>query len=719
MTFKRKKENTTIKETRQDVNRRLTLIVATVLVIVLGLIAYFGISGCIGINQQNYLYIKSVAKEESVAIDNEFDAALKNIEGYAMAMSEGLDVEKYREYMPFDRGIYIEADSGDADKFKDLDFVKMGLQGKSGTEIDFDKKLCDEVSLIFYAPVVQGDRVEGVLVGQYLQESMATQLQTDCYGTEAVSFLTTSDGNIVFSSKGAEEYIGTNLFTQYYKTAEIVSTSLDELTREEKTFIKLANAMYNGGNFGYTIREKARYETTYVVSLNHEKLSIAKTFPGSVSFAMISRQLGIVFVMMLVLIFITVIFVVPLIKRYSKYQQMQLAASQAEAANEAKSDFLSRMSHDMRTPLNGILGMTDIAIRHIEDTGRTKDCLEKIKSSGNYLLNLVNEVLDLNSISSGRIELKESVVYIPKIQEEERIMVSNFLAGKQLEITYKNMLIHECVIADATALKKISLNLLSNAIKYTPAGGTITVSYWEEKNDELPDSEYRWFYISVEDSGIGMSEGFMEKMFNPYEREEDVRVSKTQGTGLGLPIVKALAEKMQGNITVKSEEGKGSTFTVRLLLKLAGSSEAGKPEVQETSLEEIDCTGLRCLLVEDNELNLEIAKELLLLSSITIETAKNGEEALDMFCSKPEEYYNIIFMDVQMPVMDGYTATRKIRNTKRNDAGIIPIIAMTANAYEKDVSEAFDAGMNDHLAKPVEQKKLAAVLCRYLGVRSK
>ena len=736
--------------------RRLTFIFALAVIIMLALIGYFGVSGCVSINQRNYSYIKSVAEEEVTCLEAEFDDALTIIRSDALCKQKGLDFSDIGDdYMIFDAETYIEAGSFDAVAYENMDFIKLGMQGKSGVEIDFDKVLSDEVSLLFYAPVMDGDKVLGVYVGQFYQENMQEMLLTECYGEQATSFLTDAGGNIIFASEDAEDYVGHNLFTDYYAGQTLVETSLDDITDDEMTFENLKNVMYNGADFGYTAEVNDEYEITYVASLYNDQFAVVKIFPPTVSTAMVYKQTSIALAMAIILTLVAICIGIPLVRRYNRYQEMEIESTQAEAANEAKSDFLSKMSHDMRTPLNGILGMTDIALRNIGDADKTEDCLRKIKSSGHYLLNLVNEVLDLHTVEAGGMELNEAVIYVPDMQADEYTMIANYSQGRDLIVNYDNRLEHQYVIADVMALQKIAMNLVSNAVKYTPDGGEINVSCWEEEittestkyaSDPnrlvgmLADPMYRCFSFCVADNGIGMKKEFMEKMFTPYEREEDVRTSKTQGTGLGLPIVKALAEMMGGCVLVESELGKGSTFTVKLFLRAAddeqiaeavasgrisgetgGNGSAGTHTTpkKKIGLDDIDCSGRRCLIVEDNELNLEIAKSLIMLTGMAVDTAMNGQEALDIFREKPDWYYDMIFMDIQMPIMDGYDATRNIRALHKYDAQTIPIVAMTANAYEKDVQSALDAGMNDHIAKPVEQEKLAAVICKYLEVSPK
>ncbi len=702
------------KRSDRETIRRSKLIVLLIFFVMVGFVIYLGVTRSIEANQENFSYIKSMTKEEAVAMDNTIDSALKDIQGYAKVKSAGTDISEYADYMTFDQQLYIEAGSEDATLFASQDFVKMGMQGKSGVEVSFDDEIPGGSAMSFYAPVMQSDKVAGVLVGMLSQERMAKALQTECYGATATTFLVTSAGDIVFATSGYEDHIGTNLLTQYHAEDSLYSTSLDRLTHKYETFDNLANVLFNRADFGFTCKKDGLFETSYVESLDHDGFAVVETFPPSVTRDMVYSQLRLSLTMAIVVGLFVLLVLGRLMQKNASYQQMKVSAMQAEAANTAKSEFLSKMSHDMRTPLNGILGMVDIASRNSDDPEKTEDCLRKIKSSSHYLLNLVNEVLDLDTVEAGKIELNETEMYIPDLVEDGRMIVTNLVSGKNLALTVDNRLEHANIVADEMALQKISLNLLSNAVKYTPSGGTIHLSFWDEPDD---DPERRRFFMRVQDNGIGMSEDFMERMFTPYEREEDVRISKTQGTGLGLPIAKALIDAMGGTIDVQSEVGEGSTFTVMLPLRLSTESGSARPSEPRLEMDQIDCSGYRCLLVEDNELNLEIASEILGLSGIEVETASDGREAVEKFDASPLGYYDIVFMDIQMPVLDGYAATRQIRRLRRSDVDEVPIVAMTANAYEKDVADALAAGMNGHLAKPVEQSKLAAVLCEYLEVK--
>lgn len=528
-------------------------------------------------------------------------------------------------------------------------------------------------------------------------------------------------------------------------------------------------------------------------------------------------------------------------------QTLQEAFDAANKANSAKSDFLSRMSHDIRTPMNGIIGMTAIASAHLDDKDRVSDALTKIASASRHLLGLINEVLDMSKIESGKINLKEEEFNLSDLLNNMLVMVQPQIKqhNHNLQVHVKDIQ-HEDVIGDSLRIQQVFVNIMSNAVKYTPDHGHICVEVSEKPYNK---HQYGCYEFVFEDDGIGMSEEFVRHIFEPFSRAEDDRTSKIQGTGLGMAITRNIVKMMNGEINVESEEGRGSKFTITMFLKLQNKQEYETEDLKGLSvliadddqlsceatcdiLEELgmecewvlsgeeaakrvedahrenrdyfavildwqmpgmngvqttkamkrvvgehmpvvilsaydwsdiemdaraagvdsflskpvlkngfiklfrklkngdddtetspelgevsDCQypGRRILLVEDNELNREIATEVLGMTGMEIEEAENGKIAVDKFSASEPGYYDVIFMDIQMPVVNGYDATAAIRSLKRPDARRVPIIAMTANAFVEDVEAAKNAGMNEHLSKPLDFDKLAAVLNKYLG----
>ena len=518
---------------------------------------------------------------------------------------------------------------------------------------------------------------------------------------------------------------------------------------------------------------------------------------------------------------------------------LQEALQSATAANRAKSDFLSRMSHDVRTPINAIVGMTAIAGLHMNDQNRIADCLKKITISSKLLLNLINEVLDMSKLESGKIMLTEETFKLDELLESLFIMVQSAFEAKKQKLVIHSKVKHECLIGDVQRIQQALLNMLTNAIKYTPNKGLIQISV-EEKPSVY--NGYGQFEIAVTDNGIGMKPEFLSKVFEPFERSDDKAIRNIQGTGLGMAISRHIAQMMNGDILVESEYGKGSKFTMRFHVKLGGMDEydnnllidlpvlvvddddvsceiacenrqelgmkpewvlSGQDAVQkvsdgnkyfaiiidlmmpnmngiETTYKIRECVGpdvpiiiisaydysdyeiealkvgvngfickpimksklfllmkkfatnkkeeeevtivpsivasfpgKRILVVEDNDLNREIAYELLQETGAEIETASDGLEAVNKVSASPEGYYDFIIMDIQMPVMDGLEATRQIRLLDRQDTKDLPIVAMSANAFAEDVRLSLEAGMNEHIAKPIEIDRLYSIMAKW------
>ena len=399
-------------------------------------------------------------------------------------------------------------------------------------------------------------------------------------------------------------------------------------------------------------------------------------------------------------------------------QALEEAYAAANRANQAKSEFLSRMSHDIRTPMNAILGMAAVAEHNLDNRDKLKDCLLKIHTSGDHLLELINAVLDMSKIESGSVCLVENPFSLSGMMEEVAQIIQTDIGqkGQHLFVRLEG-LVHDAVHGDMVRVKEILLNLLSNAVKYTPENGTIKVSLEEKLSSR---SGVGCFEFIVEDDGIGMTQAFQEKMFTPFERAEDERVSQTQGTGLGLPITLNLVQMMNGTIQVESHLNKGTRFVVTIYLKLVMDQDKTHSQDREPPVKAPRAfrPGTRILLAEDNELNREIVKELLSLCGLEITCAANGREAVELFEENPPGTFGLILMDIQMPVLDGYGATMAIRrmgaDQRRPDGAGIPIIALTANAFADDAYKAKQAGMNEHVTKPLDLDRLLETMHRWM-----
>ena len=386
---------------------------------------------------------------------------------------------------------------------------------------------------------------------------------------------------------------------------------------------------------------------------------------------------------------------------------LQKKTQDAEAAVRAKSEFLSHMSHDIRTPINGMMGMLDIAQSHLNNPEKMDLCLSKMRGAADQLLSLINDVLDMSKIETGSIQLVEEPFDMIRLLNGKLAVQEIIDSEKSLTIEQdiEGAIEHPCVCGSPNYVRSILVNIISNAIKYTNPGGDIFVSARELSCD----GEYVKFEFIVSDTGIGMSEEFAEHIFEPFTQEHAENRSSYQGTGLGMSIVKNLINKMKGTITLETKQGEGSTFTITLPVKLdTVCFEETETEEEETSIE-----GMKILLVEDNDLNLEVAQYILEDAGAEIIVARNGLESVELFEQSESDSFDVILMDVMMPVMDGLTATKRIRKLKRKDARTVPVIAMTANVFNEDIIAAKEAGMNEHIAKPLDFDKLIHTLAKY------
>ena len=390
--------------------------------------------------------------------------------------------------------------------------------------------------------------------------------------------------------------------------------------------------------------------------------------------------------------------------------KLQIAVENAESANRAKSTFLFNMSHDIRTPMNAIIGYAELAARHSDEPAKLEKYMENIQVCGQNLLMLLNNVLDLARIENDKTEMEYSVSDVEKDFRNCIAMFQNQADSKGQTLTVTTHLLHPYVYADVPHLTEVCTNLVSNAVKYTGAGGTIRCGVTQK-----PGEKKGWCdtVVTVADNGIGMSQEFQKHIFEPFERERTSTVSKVEGSGIGMGIVKKLVGLMGGTVEVESKIGVGSTFTVTIPCRIASEEEAQAKRAADPADRE-SLRGTRILLTEDNDLNAEIATELLQEEGCTVDRAKDGVECVDMLEKAANGTYQMILMDVQMPVMNGYDATKKIRRMDDPQKANIPIVAMTANAFSEDKQVALDAGMNDHIAKPINMSVLVPTLRKYL-----
>ena len=401
-------------------------------------------------------------------------------------------------------------------------------------------------------------------------------------------------------------------------------------------------------------------------------------------------------------------------RRYREYiheKELEKAAEEARIASEAKTRFLFNMSHDIRTPMNAIIGFSDLLEKHIDDRVKVTEYIEKIKASSSFLLSLINYVLEMARIESGEAELKTEVGCFKNLVNSLQAVFEPEIKKKNLKYSCILNSDHPYVVCDPTKVREILLNIISNSIKYTPAGGSITVDISEFHHSK---DGYTFFKIVVADTGIGMSEEYLPHIFEEFTRERTSTESHVTGTGLGLPIVKSLVDLMGGTINVESKIGQGTRTTIVLSFPAATEEQIQTKQSGQSGKKFSSLKGKRILLAEDNALNAEIAMELLKENGLEAEHVQDGVECVKILKKKPEGYYDLILMDIQMPHMDGYEATKAIR-TLDDSKSRIPIVAMTANAFEEDRQKAFEVGMNGHIAKPIDINILFSTLSEVLG----
>ncbi len=410
---------------------------------------------------------------------------------------------------------------------------------------------------------------------------------------------------------------------------------------------------------------------------------------------------------------IALVIIKDITEQLAKQNLLLSALQQAQMAKIARNTFLSNMSHDIRTPLNAIIGYTDLARDHKEDLGRVENYMDKIQVSSEQLLTILNESLEVTRMESGKVSLIERKCHLADLLED---VESTFRIGIQEKgirfYVDKDEVRHFSVVVDYIRLKEILCQLVDNAMKYTKPGGMISLTL---KESDIAVNGYAKYQFLVKDDGIGISEEFQTSLFEPFKRANNTTASGIPGTGLGLTVVKGLVDIMGGEISVESKPGEGCCFTVSLLMKLQKKQQEDHPgDGENNSIDPVSLKGKRILVVEDNEINREIVEEVLKSEGLLVETAKNGKEAVEKVWESKPGYYSLILMDIQMPVMDGYEATKAIRKLEDKELADIPIVALSANAFAEDYQHSLDVGMNAHIPKPIDRIKLRELLQRLI-----
>lgn len=691
-------------------NRRI-LPILTVIIAVLSILSIvtFALRNRKNISLNNQEYLLENTRQMALLVDNSLEKGLANIQvlsqlvGGLTASSE-VDISLLQSIIGDNIFDFIEfADmegknhniTGDVSEAGDRQYYLDSMQGNSGVELIFNSRATNQTILAFYSPVYYQGEIIGSLIGVYEESRHLTQLLTmDMFGCEAEAYLCNEDGFIISSNQDvdttAELSIETVLGPRVSKDAGVTGLTYSD----EKTVVPL-----EGNRTG-----------ACMAGLKHSDWYVIQIFPNEANEMMIAKanRIGMESAACTVTLLAILLILTYLILSKAN-QETQKALVKAETASRAKTDFLFSMSHDIRTPINAIIGFLHLLAERQDDPEKRKEYIPKIESASELLLSIINNVLEMSKLEGGADVVEETVWSAGQMVDAPCSLISPQMSEKRITLKTAIDVQHPFVWCDRAKVQEIYLNLLNNAYKYTPDGGVVSMRLTEIPSDT---EGMACFKTEIADTGIGIEKEFMPHLFEAFAREQDTTHSKIVGAGLGLAIVKCLTELMGGSVTVESEAGKGSKFTVILSYRIASESEIQDFQTEASAL--ADFSGKRILLAEDNELNAEIAIELLSEMGLTVEWARDGDICAAMVEQAEAAYYDLILMDVQMPNMNGYQATEAIRGMEDPAKAGIPIVAMTANAFEEDKRNAYASGMDAHLAKPLDIAKLKETLADFL-----
>ena len=548
---------------------------------------------------------------------------------------------------------------------------------------------------------------------------------TESYGGHAATYIINRNGTLAYYDADNEDILGVrNVFKALREGTYSGSKDFATMRQQLNNYgIATASVLLKDNEYYYCLAKMAEYDMTIMLLVPAEYVAVS-----TMTMLQSALRIQVVFTVLLLGLVLLALISIVRAERSSKMIKIEKETNQklnklrvaaedalkvAESASKAKSTFLSNMSHDIRTPMNAIIGFATLALDDIRDGKKVQDYLSKILSSSKHLLGLINDILDMSRIESGKVVLEEQETdLVTTLQELQSIMEGQAKERKlKLHVDYSNLRDRH-VYCDKTRLNQVMFNLLANAVKFTSEGGSIWLTMSQlEPTYEVEDRAI--YEIRVKDTGIGMDKAFIKHIFEPFERERTSTVSKIQGTGLGMAITKNIVDMMGGTIEVESQKGVGTEFIIRLELRLQAEAGAANEEgaKQHSHAEGVaEFAGKRLLLAEDNELNREIACMLLSKYGFVIDTAENGQEAVDLVAASAPGYYDLVLMDIQMPVMDGHEATRKIRSLENKVLAKVPVVAMTANAFDEDRKAAKECGMNGFISKPINMQELVQAL---------
>ena len=545
---------------------------------------------------------------------------------------------------------------------------------------------------------------------------------TESYGGHAATYIINKNGTLAYYDANNDDFIGArNMYKALAEGSYLGGKDFAKVKQElDDKGIATANVMFKDKEYFYCLNTLKDYNMTVMLMLPAEFVAVS-------TMSMLQSSLMVQVVFTVILLGLSALALISFVRAQRNSERIKLerqtnqqlnklrmaaedALHVAESANKAKSTFLSNMSHDIRTPMNAIIGFTTLALSSITEQEKVKDYLGKILSSSNHLLSLINDILDMSRIESGKVVLEEQETNLAVLADElEHLLSEQAKAqGLELKVDYSKLRDRD-VFCDKTRLNQVLLNLLSNAVKFTPAGGHVSFTLTQLEQLSPGKGVYE---IRVKDDGIGMTAEFAKRVFEPFERERTSTVSKIQGTGLGMAIAKNIIDMMGGTIDLHTKKGEGTEFVLRLELVLQTQPKPVEAKQQELLPESSteSFAGKRLLLVEDNELNREIACMILCKYGFELETAENGQEAVEMVAAAAPGYYDLVLMDIQMPIMDGHEATRRIRALENPELAKVPIVAMTANAFDEDRRAAKDCGMNGFISKPINMQEVIQAL---------
>ena len=548
---------------------------------------------------------------------------------------------------------------------------------------------------------------------------------TESYGGHAATYIINRNGTLAYYDADNEDILGVrNVFKALREGTYAGSKDFATMRQQLNNYgIATASVLLKDNEYYYCLAKMAEYDMTIMLLVPAEYVAVS-----TMTMLQSALRIQVVFTVLLLGLLLLALISIVRAERSSKMIKIEKETNQklnklrvaaedalkvAESASKAKSTFLSNMSHDIRTPMNAIIGFATLALDDIRDGKKVEDYLSKILSSSKHLLGLINDILDMSRIESGKVVLEEQETdLVTTLQELQSIMEGQAKERKlKLHVDYSNLRDRH-VYCDKTRLNQVMFNLLANAVKFTSEGGSIWLTMSQlEPTYEVEDRAI--YEIRVKDTGIGIDKAFIKHIFEPFERERTSTVSKIQGTGLGMAITKNIVDMMGGTIEVESQKGVGTEFIIRLELRLQAEAGAANEEgaKQHSHAEGVaEFAGKRLLLAEDNELNREIACMLLSKYGFVIDTAENGQEAVDLVAASAPGYYDLVLMDIQMPVMDGHEATRKIRSLENKVLAKVPVVAMTANAFDEDRKAAKECGMNGFISKPIHMQEVVQAL---------